>query len=284
MTGRNGTASPGLGFLKMHGLGNDFVIIDAREAGGDAITPALARALGDRHRGVGFDQLAVIRQAEGADARIDFWNSDGSMAGACGNATRCVAHLLMAERGRTGVEMLTDNGRLTGRRLADGRVTVDMGPARLGWREIPLAEEADTVSLPIAGAPGAVGMGNPHCVFFVEDVAAIDLAARGPEIEHHPLFPERTNVEFAQIHDRGRLRLRVWERGAGITLACGSGACATVVAGVRKGLLDRRVSLELDGGVLEIEWREDGHVLMTGPVAPVFEGRLSPEFLAGVER
>jgi len=204
------------------------------------------------------------------------------MAGACGNATRCVAHLLMAETGRADTAMLTGNGRLGAIRLPDGRVTVDMGPARTGWREIPLAEACDTVSLPLDGAPGGVSMGNPHCVFFVPNVAAIDLAAIGPRIEHHPLFPERTNVEFAEVRSRDNLRLRVWERGTGITLACGSGACATVVAGVRKGLLDRRVTIELDGGELELEWRDDGHVLMTGPVSEVFEGRLSPAFLAGV--
>ena len=269
----------------MHGLGNDFVILDARGGAAGAVTPALARALGDRHRGVGFDQLAVILDdpAEGADARVDFWNADGTTAGACGNATRCVAHLLMVEGVVDAVTMRTENGRLIGRRLTDGRIQVDMGTARLGWREIPLARECDTVSLPLEGAPGAVSMGNPHCVFFVADLAAVDLARIGPEIERHPLFPDRTNVEFAEIRDGGRLRLRVWERGAGVTLACGSGACATVVAGVRKGLLDRRVEIELDGGLLELEWREDGHVLMTGPVAHVFEGRLSPEFLAGVE-
>ncbi|MDT8343675.1 MAG: diaminopimelate epimerase [Thermohalobaculum sp.] len=282
MTLERQSASAGLRFQKMHGLGNDFVILDARGAAGGVVTPALARALGDRHRGVGFDQLVVIRDAGAADARVDFWNADGSMAGACGNATRCVAHLLMAETGHAEVAMLTDNGRLWATRQADGRVTVDMGPARTDWHEIPLSEPCDTLSLPIEGAPGAVSMGNPHCVFFVPDVAAVDLAAMGPRIEHHPLFPARTNVEFAELRDRASLPLRVWERGTGITLACGSGACATLVAGVRKGLLDRRVAMELDGGVLDLEWREDGHVLMAGPVADVFEGWLSPEFLAGV--
>jgi len=281
MDRRTADASPDLRFLKMHGLGNDFVIIDARGAG-DPVTPALAAALGDRHRGVGFDQLAVISETDGADARVTFWNSDGSTAGACGNATRCVAHLLMAESGAGQLAMLTANGRLAAERLADGRIRVDMGAAHTGWREIPLAEEADTVALPLPGSPGAVSMGNPHCVFFVEDAEAVPLAEVGPHWEHHPMFPERTNVEFAQVLSRGAIRLRVWERGAGITLACGSGACATVVAGVRKGLLDRRVEVSLDGGTLEIEWRPDGHVLMTGPVSHVFEGRLSPEFLAGV--
>jgi diaminopimelate epimerase len=281
MDRRAAEGSPGLRFLKMHGLGNDFVIIDARGAG-DPVTPALARALGDRHRGVGFDQLAVIADGAGADAGVTFWNADGSTAGACGNATRCVAHLLMEESGAGRLAMVTANGRLEAERLADGRIRVDMGAARTGWREIPLAEEADTVALPLPGAPGAVSMGNPHCVFFVEDSEAVPLAEVGPHWEHHPMFPQRTNVEFVQVLSRAEVRLRVWERGAGITLACGSGACAAVVAGIRKGLLHRRATVNLDGGALEIEWRGDGHVLMAGPVSHVFEGRLSPEFLAAV--
>ena len=285
MDRRTADASPGLRFLKMHGLGNDFVIIDARGTE-NPVTPALARALGDRHRGVGFDQLAVIGEAEegadDADARLTFWNADGTEAGACGNATRCVAHLLMAETGADRLAMLTANGRLAAERLSDGRVRVDMGLARTDWREIPLAREFDTVSLPLPGGPGAVSMGNPHCVLFVDDAESVPLAEYGPEWEHHALFPERTNVGFAQVLSRDAIRLRVWERGAGITLACGSGACAAVVAGVRKGKLDRGVTVHLDGGPLEVEYREDGHVLMTGPVAHVFEGRLSPAFLAEV--
>jgi diaminopimelate epimerase len=279
--------SPGLRFLKMHGLGNDFVIIDARGAG-DPLTPALAKALGDRHRGVGFDQLAVITEAEHADATVTYWNSDGTDGGVCGNATRCVAHLLMDERGAGdesgagAIALQSANGRLTAERLSDGRIRVDMGPAHTGWRDIPLAEEADTTTLPLSGSPGAVSMGNPHCVFFVADAEAVPLAEVGPHWEHHPMFPARTNVEFVQILSPDTVRLRVWERGAGITLACGSGACATVVAGVRKGLLERRVTVNLDGGALEIEWLDNGHVLMTGPVAHVFEGRLSPEFQAGL--
>ncbi len=283
MDRRTADGSPGLRFLKMHGLGNDFVIIDARGAG-DPVTPALARALGDRHRGVGFDQLAVITESDTADATVTFWNADGSTAGACGNATRCVAHLLLAESGAGTLAMHTANGRLTAERLADGRIRVDMGPARTGWRDIPLAEEADTAALPLPGNPGAVSMGNPHCVFFVDDAWAEPLAEVDPHWEHHPLYPERTNVEFVQVLSRGEVRLRVWERGAGITLACGSGACAAVVAGIRKGLLGRRVTVHLDGGALEIEWRENGHVCMTGPVSHVFEGRLSSGFLAEVVR
>ena len=286
MDRRTADGSPGLRFLKMHGLGNDFVIIDARGAGDThgrgPVTPALAKALGDRHRGVGFDQLAVIAASKTADADITFWNSDGTTAGACGNATRCVAHLLMDESGAGTLAMQTANGRLTAERQVDGRIRVDMGLANTGWRDIPLAEEADTVSLPLPGSPGAVSMGNPHCVFFVDDAEAVPLAETGPLWERHPLFPERTNVEFAQILSPSEIRLRVWERGAGITLACGSGACGAVVAGIRKGLLQRSVTVHLDGGALEIEWLENGHVCMTGPIAHVFEGRLSPEFLARV--
>jgi diaminopimelate epimerase len=281
MDWRTADGSPGLRFLKMHGLGNDFVIIDVRGAG-DPVTAALARTLGDRHRGVGFDQLAVIADSDTADAAVTFWNADGSSAGACGNATRCVAHLLLAESGAGTLAMHTANGRLTAERLGDGRIRVDMGPAQTGWRDIPLAEEADTTALPLPGNPGAVSMGNPHCVFFVEDAEAVALAEVGPQWEHHPMFPERANVEFVQVISRAEVRLRVWERGAGITLACGSGACAAVVAGVRKALLERRVTVHLDGGALEIEWRENGHVCMTGPVSHVFEGRLSAEFLVGV--
>ena len=284
MDRRTSETSPGLRFLKMHGLGNDFVIIDARNGGGDPVTPALASALGDRHRGIGFDQLAVIADSGDADADVTFWNADGSTAGACGNATRCVAHLLMDESGIDTLALETANGRLSGTRLADGRIEVDMGAARTGWRDIPLAQEADTVALPLDGAPGAVSMGNPHCVFFVDDAEAVPLAEVGPEWEHHPMFPERTNVEFVHLISSTEVRLRVWERGAGITLACGSGAYGAVVAGIRKGLLQRRVTLHLDGGALDIEWLENGHVTMTGPIAHVFEGRLSPEFLARVER
>jgi diaminopimelate epimerase len=286
MDRRAAEQAPGLRFLKMHGLGNDFVIIDARGAG-DAnadgpVTPALAKALGDRHRGVGFDQLAVISSGGNADARISFWNSDGSRAGACGNATRCIADLLMAETGAATVALMSNNGLLAAERLADGRIRVDMGPAHTGWRDIPLAREMDAVSLPLPDEPGAVSMGNPHCVHFVADVTAVNLELRGPEVEHDPLFRDRTNVQFVQILARDRVRARVWERGAGVTLASGSSSCAIVVAGYRKGLLERRITVELDGGAIEIEYREDGHVLMAGPVAYVFEGRLLPEFLAGI--
>lgn len=270
----------GLRFMKMHGAGNDFVVIDSRGRGGAAVvTPALARALGDRNRGVGFDQLAEIRDSEAADFALDFWNNDGSRAGACGNATRCVSDYVMAGAGRDAVSLVTARGGLSAVRLPDGRVSVNMGPPQLDWREVPLAREADLLHLPLPGDPVAVGMGNPHCVFFVADSEAVDLPAVGPVFEHDALFPQRTNVEFASLTGPDRLRMRVWERGAGITLACGSGACATAVAAHLRGLTGRRVVLDLDGGVLEIDWREDG-VWMTGPVAHVFDGWLSPDYLA----
>ena len=270
--------SAGLPFMKMHGAGNDFVVIDSR--GREPVTHArLAAALGDRHRGVGFDQLAEIRAAEGADYALDFWNADGSRAGACGNASRCVADHMMAVLGRDEVTFTTERGTLAAVRRADGLVSVNMGDPILDWRGVPLAEEADLMHLPLPGDPASVGMGNPHCVFFVPDAEAVDLAREGAAVEHHPLFPEATNVEFASVTCPDRLRMRVWERGTGITLACGSGACATAVAAHLRGLTGRRVKLDLDGGRLEIDWRVDG-VWMAGPTAHVFDAVLTPAFLA----
>ena len=271
-------ASPlGLPFLKMHGAGNDFVVIDSRGRGA-VMTAGLARALGDRHRGVGFDQLAEITDVADADFGLEFWNSDGSRADACGNATRCVADHVMRGLGKDAVSLVTGRGTLRANRLADGRVSVNMGPPQLDWRDVPLAREVDLLHLPLPGDPAAVGMGNPHCVRFVADAEAVDLAAVGPENEHNPLFPQRTNVEFASVTGPDRLRMRVWERGAGITLACGSGACAVAVAAHLRGLTGRRVALEMDGGLLEVDWRDDG-VWLTGPVARVFDGILPAEFV-----
>ncbi|PTV95155.1 diaminopimelate epimerase [Rhodobacter aestuarii] len=265
-------------FLKMHGLGNDFVIIDAR-TGENPVVPALARALGDRHRGVGFDQLAVILPAEGADFTLEFWNSDGSKAGACGNATRCVSDLVMRDLGKDAVTLFTERGQLAACRRKDGLVSVNMGDPILDAAAIPVT--ADPMALPLPGEPVAVGMGNPHCIFFVPDAEAVDVVALGQKVEHHPLFPERTNVEFASLTGPDHLRMRVWERGAGITLACGSGTCATAVAAHLKGLTGRKVIVDVDGGQLEIDWRDDG-VWMTGPTATVFEGVLAPAFLASL--
>lgn len=270
--------SAGLHFMKMHGLGNDFVVIDARQ-GDDPVTPALARALGDRNRGVGFDQLAVIRSDPGVDFGLEFWNADGTRAGACGNATRCVSDWMMRRLGKDSVVLRTARGTLAAQRRADGLVSVNMGAPLLDWAKIPLARAMETAHLPLEGDPVAIGMGNPHCVFFVPDAEAVDVAGRGARIENDPLFPEATNVEFASLTGPDRLRMRVWERGAGITLACGSGTCATAVAAHLRGLTGRQVVVDVDGGTLWIDWREDG-VWMTGPVAHVFDGVLTPEFLA----
>jgi diaminopimelate epimerase len=270
--------SGGLGFLKMHGLGNDFVVIDSR--GREAVTTAaLARALGDRHRGVGFDQLAEIREDETADIRLDFWNADGSRAGACGNATRCVADLVLRDTGQPRLTLATARGLLQAMRRPDGLVSVNMGPPQLAWDEVPLASPVDPLHLPLPGDPVAVGMGNPHCVIFLPDAEAADVAGDGPLLERDALFPQGTNVEFASLTAPDRIRMRVWERGAGITQACGSGACATAVAAHLRGLTGRQVFLDLDGGTLEIDWRADG-VWMTGPTAHVFDGWLTPAFLA----
>lgn len=276
-------------FYKMNGLGNDFVVVDTR-AQRLKIGAAAAKRIGDRHRGVGFDQLLVIEPASGAgDAVMRIWNPDGSVAEACGNGTRCVADLLLKESGKSSLSLMTDGGLLLCRRTTDGRVTVDMGEPKLDWQDIPLAERMDTRTLdiqlgpidaPVLFGPSAVNMGNPHCIFFVENAEAHDLKKIGPMIEHHPLFPERANISLAQVKSKGEIRLRVWERGVGMTLACGSAACATTVAAARRKLSDRKVKIVLDGGPLDIEWRDDNHVLMTGPTELNFTGELADRYFA----
>lgn len=266
--------------MKMHGLGNDFVILDSRGQSARC-TPNLARALGDRHTGVGFDQLAEITDSPTADLVLSFWNADGSQAGACGNATRAVAQFVMRETGRDHLAIDTARGQLVAHMTPDGP-SVNMGEPQLEWSEVPLARDVDVLSLPLDGSPAAVGMGNPHAVFFVEDADTIDPSKRGPAVEKDPLFPQGTNVEFATIRTPSEIRMRVWERGTGITRACGSGACATLVAAHRRGLCGRQVRMELDGGWLSLDWREDG-VWMTGPVMHVFDGYLSQEFLDSIQ-
>ncbi len=268
----------GLPFMKMHGLGNDFVVVDAR-ARSVEVTPALAKAIGDRHRGIGFDQLAVIREGvDDVDAHLEFWNSDGTQAGACGNATRCTARFLLNETGRERLHLTTARGDLYAVDAGDGLTSVNMGAPFLEWDGVPLAEEMDTLELPIEGGPVATGMGNPHCTFFVDDAEAIPLESFGPRYEHHPLFPERTNVQVASIIGPDHIRMRVWERGVGLTLASGSSSCAVAVAAARRGLTGRSVRIDLDGGDLRVEWREDG-VWMTGPTVHVCDGVLTPDFL-----
>lgn len=261
----------GLRFMKMHGLGNDFVVIDAR-SGGAMPDAALVRRLGDRHRGVGFDQLAVIADVANATAGLTFFNSDGSESSACGNATRCIGRWLMDQSGQGSLTLKTERGLLEVEAAGD-LTRVNMGPPSFDWREIPLSEECDTESLPIDGDPVATSIGNPHCTFFVPDALAVDLEAQGAAIEHHPLFPERTNVQFVSVVDDNRLRMRVWERGAGVTLASGSSSCAVAVAAARRGVTGRKVTIDCDGGTLEIDWRDNG-IWMTGPTAHVFDGVL----------
>jgi diaminopimelate epimerase len=262
----------------MHGLGNDFVVLDARAAA-LPVTAAAARDIGDRHVGVGFDQLIVMEPPPpGADVFMRILNPDGSEAEACGNATRCIASLVADEAGRDRVVVRTVAGELPVERLPRGLWRADMGPARLGWRDVPLVAEMDTLHVPLSfgpvADPAACSMGNPHATFFVQDLDAVPVAEIGPKLERHPLFPERANIGFAQVLSPERIRLVMWERGAGMTLACGSGACATIVNAHRRGLTGRRATVELPGGALEMEWREDGHVLMTGPVATAFTGEL----------
>jgi diaminopimelate epimerase len=272
-------------FRKMHGLGNDFVVLDLR--GGEvALSAKGVRALANRRTGIGCDQVILLERSQDPVARVlmRIRNADGSEAEACGNATRCVAEILQRETGDPRVCIETVAGLLEAEVRPDGLVDVDMGPARMSWREIPLACAMDTdrVDLTVGplSEPACTNVGNPHATFFVDEVEAVNLAALGPALEHHPLFPQRANIGVAAIRDRRNLRLRVWERGAGITPACGSGACAALVAAHRRGLTDSRAAVALDGGTLDIDWREDGHVIMTGPTTQSFEGRFDLDLLA----
>ena len=262
----------------MHGLGNDFVIVDVRDG---SKTPSRDRiqTISNRRTGVGCDQFIVIEPGKDGDVFMRIYNQDGSEAEACGNATRCVASIIMKETGKKEVVIETVAGLLDCWLEKDGRVTTDMGVPTFDWKDIPLAKETDTLNIKLAnGQVQAVGVnvGNPHAVIFTDNVESLDLQKLGPSLETDPLFPEKANIEFVQVKSPNELRMRVWERAAGETQACGSGACAVAVAGVRKGLSQRKVRIVLDGGNLDIEWREsDNHVLMTGAVAHVFDGLLN---------
>ncbi|TCL01365.1 diaminopimelate epimerase [Shimia isoporae] len=273
----NTRANTTMPFMKMHGLGNDFVVVDGRTRAFN-LTEKQITAIADRHKGVGFDQLAVIETSSSADAHLVFYNADGSTSAACGNATRCIARHLMDESGTSNLTLTTDRGTLYARDAGNDLTSVNMGQPQLLWDEIPLAREMDTLELPIDGGPTATGMGNPHCTFFVENAEAVDLSEFGARHEHHALYPERTNVQVAQIIGENHIRMRVWERGVGITLASGSSSCATAVAAHRRGLTDRKVRIELDGGTIWIDWREDG-VWMTGQTEHVMSGTFSAAFL-----
>jgi diaminopimelate epimerase len=271
-------------FVKMHGLGNDFIVLDRRRTP-LSLDAAGARILADRHTGIGCDQVILIEppRSPAADVFMRILNPDGSEAEACGNATRCLARLLRPEMARLTVETVA--GLLKTEAMADGGVSVDMGPARTLWHEIPIARAMDTLAVDISEGPLArpvcTNVGNPHATFFVADAEAIDLAGLGPRLEHHPLFPERANIGVATVRDPRHIRLRMWERGAGLTRACGSGACAALVAAYRLGLAERRAEVILDGGTLDIEWRADGHVTMSGGASLAFEGRFDSAMIEG---
>ncbi len=257
-------------FIKMHGLGNDFVVLDGRSQPLPPMTGTLAAAIADRRTGIGCDQLVILEPSDSADFRMRIFNADGSEVEACGNATRAVA-LLHGRPAR--IETLAG---LVSATPADRGIAVEMGLPRFDWAQIPLAYAMDTHAMPVAWEeleqPIAVNVGNPHAIFFVPDCDAVDLARLGPRIEHDALFPERINVNVATVTAPDAIRLRVWERGAGLTLACGTGACATAVGAMRRGLVDRAVTVTLPGGRLLIEWRQDGQIVMTGPAAESFRG------------
>ena len=266
-------------FLKMNGAGNDFAVVEARSQP-FAPDAAQVRAIADRAGPSGCDQLIAIEPSDKADAFMRIWNAQGGQVDACGNATRCVGWLLLEEANKDAAVIETNAGLLSIERAGPLQVRVDMGEPKLEWWQIPLSRPMDTVSLdlfaePELAMPGAVSMGYPHVVFFVADVADFPVEAAGSKLEFHPLFPQQVNVGFAEIKARDRIRLRVWERGAGLTKACGTGACAALVAAARRGLTERRATVEMDGGDLVIEWREsDNHVLMTGPVELEYSGVL----------
>jgi diaminopimelate epimerase len=273
-------------FAKMNGLGNEIAVLDARDRP-LTLNASAVEALALPGKGIGFDQLMVLLPPKNplADVYTEIWNADGSKVAACGNGSRCVAWYVMREMNRENLVIETEAGLLGAVSVGPTMISVDMGEPILEWERIPMSERMDTVRIelqvgpiddPVLHGPGVVSMGNPHCIFFVQDAELAPVEAVGPMIEYHPLFPERTNVGFAEIVARDHIRLRVWERGAGLTKACGTGACAALVAAVRRRLCDRTANVQVDGGMLQIEWREsDNHVIMTGAVALETEGNLS---------
>ncbi|HLX14424.1 MAG TPA: diaminopimelate epimerase [Bradyrhizobium sp.] len=279
-------------FAKMNGIGNEIVVVDLRDKAA-VVTSDEARAVASP-KGVHYDQLMVLQppRLAGTEAFIRIYNNDGSEAAACGNGMRCVARRLFEASGQTQATFETKAGLLNCWRSGD-LYTVDMGPPKFGWQDIPLAEEfRDTryielqigpIDAPVLHSPSAVSMGNPHAIFWVADVDAYDLSRFGPLLENHPIFPERANITLAHVVDRDHITIRTWERGAGLTKACGSAACATAVAAARLKRTNRTVQIALPGGELGIEWRErDDHVLMTGPATFEYEGRFDPALFASV--
>lgn len=282
--------SSGIPFRKMNGLGNDFIVIDRRERS-FVMDEEKARALADRERGIGCDQLIVLDKSDIADVRMRIWNNGGGEVESCGNASRCIADLLFAEKGEDSATIDTKGGFLVAHKAGERLVTVDMGVPKFGWQDIPLSEPfADTrhielqvgpIDAPLIHSPSVVNVGNPHCIFWVKDLEVVDLAKVGPMLEHHLLFPERANISLARIVSKDHVFLKVWERGVGLTRACGTAACATMAAGFRNGMINRRCKITLPGGDLFMEWREsDDHILMTGAVSYDFEGTIPAEQLS----
>jgi diaminopimelate epimerase len=282
------TDAASIPFRKMNGLGNDFVVLDARTRS-LALGAEDARRIGDRRTGVGCDQVIVIEPSQKADVFMRIFNADGSEVSACGNATRCVALIAAEEAGRPEVSVETSAGLLKAKVDSADSITIDMGKPRFLWNEIPLAEpfedttgielQIGPIDAPVLHTPSVVNVGNPHAIFWVDDINAYDLDRFGPLLENHPIFPERANISLAQVTSRNGLNLKTWERGAGLTRACGTAACAAAVAAARKGLTDRKVAVKLPGGTLFIEWAENDHILMRGPAELEFEGTLAPDTL-----
>jgi diaminopimelate epimerase len=277
-------------FRKMNGLGNDFVVLDARPRA-LALGPAAVRAIADRDEGIGCDQLIALEKSEHADVFMRIWNADGGEVGACGNAARCVAAIVAEERGGDKVSIETASGVLGSTVNGDGSVTIDMGSPRFAWNDIPLSEpfhdtrrielQIGPIDDPVLHTPAVVNVGNPHCLFFVDDVEAHDLARFGPMLEHHPLFPERANISLVQVLGPEAIKVRTWERGAGLTRACGTAACAAIACGARTGRTARQATVTLPGGSLGLHWRAaDDHILMAGPVETEFRGRFDPALFA----
>ena len=265
-------------FTKMHGLGNDFVVLDARVAPMH-LSADQARAIADRRTGIGCDQIITLKPSDKADLFMRIQNSDGSEAEACGNAARCVALLTIRENDSDGALLETAVDTLHATTTSDGLIAIDMGIPRFSWQDIPLATPEDTLHVKLVRGslsdPAAVNLGNPHVVFFVDDVSSVPIEKLGPSLETDPIFPQHANIGVASIIDpRGKIRLRVWERGAGLTLACGTGACAALVAAHRRGICEREAEVLLDGGKLYIRWQENDHVIMTGPATITFVGEI----------
>jgi diaminopimelate epimerase len=283
-------ARAGIHFRKMNGLGNDFVVLD-RRAVDFAMDEAKARAIADRVKGVGCDQLIVMENSDVADIRMRIWNNDGGQVESCGNASRCIADLIFAEKSVDHAIIDTLGGLLVARKAGERLVTIDNGKPRFGWKDIPLSEEfRDTrhielsvgpLDAPLIHSPSVVNVGNPHCIFWVKDLGVADLAKVGPMLEYHHLFPERANITLARVKARDHAEIKVWERGVGLTQACGTAACAVMAAGARIRIINRSCRITLPGGDLFMEAREsDEHILMTGPVTYDYDGVLPPEFLS----